>query len=240
HVVPPASAALGDLRLFVPQVAECDCFCRTRLLAGGDDLIAAQRTAFLVGCDTRCLDPLRAICTFFHDAAGSHGDVRIFYGLLSFGKMAVIVPIEPAHLVWTVTLARTRADAAVVDQLIDAFRRVHGGVHGAAHFTGSLLAIHARGRLKKAPGDFPDRRCSSGRRGATTSRVHERPDPSRRRARCSRHYRRKCMHYSRCTDPDRSPFPTRGLEYFRPTRCCSNRDRWSDEASVAASAGCQL
>ena len=71
-------------------------------------------------------------------------------GLLGFGEVAIVVPIEAAHLVGAVARAGARADAAVIDHLVEAFRRVHRRVHRAAHFARRLLAMHAGHRLEIA------------------------------------------------------------------------------------------
>ena len=134
-------------------------------------------------------------------------DVGIFGRLLGFGEMAIVVPVEAPHLVRAVARAGARADAAVVDHLVDAFRRMHRGMNRAAHLARRLLAMHARHRLEDSCADFRHRRCSSGRRAATAFRGRARPGPCRPPARCSRHCRPKRRRCSRCRDRDRSPCP---------------------------------
>src|SRR5262249_17460128 len=116
---------------------------------GGHNLTFADVTAILVGGDPRRLDALGAIGAFFHDAARTHGYVRIVRRMRRrIRRRAVIKPIEAPNLVGAITRAGARADAAVVDHLIDAVGRVHGGVHRAAHLARRLLAVHARHRLE--------------------------------------------------------------------------------------------
>src|SRR5438477_142668 len=59
HVMPAAATALCHDRAFVLQIAERDGLGGAGLLAGGDDLVAAQRPVLLGGRHMRRLDALR-------------------------------------------------------------------------------------------------------------------------------------------------------------------------------------
>src|ERR1051325_2133808 len=135
-------------RIGILQVTEDDRLGRASLLACGDDLVAPQRAALLVGLGMRILDALDAIGTFLHHAARAHRHLRVLRGAFGFGEAAVVVPVEAPHLVGTVARTRVRADAAAVDHLVEAFGRMHGGMHRAAHFARRLLAVHAGHRLE--------------------------------------------------------------------------------------------
>src|SRR4029079_1574630 len=123
---------------------------RAGLLAGGDDLVTAQRPVLLVGGDMCGLPSLRAIAALLHHAARAHSDIRVLYRLLGFGKLAVVVPVEAAHLVGAIARAGACADAAIVNHLIDTLRRMRRGMNRAAHLARRLLAVHARHRLEQA------------------------------------------------------------------------------------------
>ena len=64
----------------------------------------------------------------------------------------VVEEIETSHLIWTIVGAEARADAAVVDHYVEAFRVVHCRAHGTDVLAGSLFTVHAQHRLEEALG----------------------------------------------------------------------------------------
>src|SRR5207248_8540006 len=122
----------------------------TGLLASRHNFALLDPATLLVRRHMRRLDALRAIGALLHHAAGAHGDIGIVRGLARLVEATIVVPIEAAHLVRAVAGAGARADAAVVDHLIEPSRAVHGGVHRAAHLARRLLAVHAGYRLEIA------------------------------------------------------------------------------------------
>src|SRR5207245_10150542 len=57
--------------------------------------------------------------------------------------------VEAAHLVGTVVGAVARADAAVVNHVVESVAAVDRGLHRADHLARRGLAVHARHRLEK-------------------------------------------------------------------------------------------
>ncbi len=64
------------------------------------------------------------------------------------GLSRVLEPVEPPHLVRAVVLAVARADAAVVDLLVDAVGAVHGRQNRADRFARRVVAVLAHHRLE--------------------------------------------------------------------------------------------
>ena len=60
----------------------------------------------------------------------------------------VLKEVEPAHFVRAVVRAVARADAAVVDHVVQAFAAVHRRADGAHRLARRGLAVHARHRLE--------------------------------------------------------------------------------------------
>ena len=90
--------------------------------AGDDIAVLEPAPAFRLGVDFRFLNALHAVRALFHDAAHADGDVRVVHAS-SATSVVVLVPVqevEPANLVGTVVRAVARADAAVVDHVVQA------------------------------------------------------------------------------------------------------------------------
>ena len=120
----------------------------------------------------------------------------------------VVEEVEAPDLVRAVVRAEPRADAAVVDHLVQPIVAVHGGVDRAHVLAGSLLAVLAEHRLDDAPAPHAGRRRSTDRSGSSASRGRGARRPCRRSGRCSRPCTRRRTRCSRCTRRDRSSFPT--------------------------------
>ena len=121
----------------------------------------------------------------------------------------VVEPVEAAHLVRAVVGAVARADAAVVDLLVEALGAVHRGQHRADGLAGRVLAVLAHHRLVHAARGVAVARRSSGRCASSASRGSCAPRRRRRPGRCSRPGRRRRTRSSRCRRRGRSPCPRR-------------------------------
>src|SRR5262249_23485194 len=90
-----------------------------------------------------------AVGALFHDAAAAHGHVRVSTELQA-RRVPVLVQqkVETAHFVRAVVRAVPRADAAVVDHVVQTFVAVNGGAHGADDLARRVLALHARNGLE--------------------------------------------------------------------------------------------
>src|ERR1019366_625572 len=121
---------------------------RAGLLAGCPDLAVPDRPVFLLCGDPRRVDPLDAVGAFFHHASLPHGDVGILLKV-DRGVLlgSVVQEIEATHLVRAVVRAVARADAPVVDHLVQAFTAVDRRTHRAHKLAGRVLAVHTRYRL---------------------------------------------------------------------------------------------
>src|SRR4051812_15491504 len=123
---------LADRAFRVVQVAEDDRARRTGGLAGGDDLSVADAPAFLFRGDPRAGDALQAVGALLHHPAHAHRHFGILLRLEGLGVLlGVLEEIEAPHLVRAVLRAKARADAAVVDLHVEAFRIVHRGADRA-------------------------------------------------------------------------------------------------------------
>jgi len=101
------------------------------------------------GIDAALIDALHAVGALFHDAAAAHADVRVAHHLV-LRRVPILEEqeIKPAHLIWTVVLAVARADAPVVDHIVQAFRGVAGRGYRANNLARRVLALHARDWLE--------------------------------------------------------------------------------------------
>src|SRR5208282_4981246 len=145
--------------VWIVDVAEDDRVGRTGLLAGSlqravfdfELAILANRRDFSVNAVLG--DALHAVGALFHDAAAAHADVGIAHQLV-LRSLPVLEQqkVEAAHLVRTVVRAIARADAAVVDLVVQAFAAMDGRAHRTYQFAGRILALHARHRLEMGPG----------------------------------------------------------------------------------------
>src|ERR1019366_3096627 len=148
RVVPLISLEFGNAAVLIVDVAEDDGFGRARGLAGGLDFAVAHRAVLLLGVDLGRVDALHAVGAFFHHAAAAHRNVRIALQFQAWRfEIAEQEEIEAPHLVGAVVGAVTRAHAAVVDHVVEAFGAVRGGLHGADQLAGRVLAVHAGDRL---------------------------------------------------------------------------------------------
>ena len=156
-------------------------------------------------------------------------------GLRSGSRLGVVPvlveqEVEAPHLVRAVVRAVARADAAVVDHVVQAFRAVRRGADRADELAGRVLALLARHRLVvPSRSSSRPRACprSSGRRGSSASRG--------RVSTCSLPTtgmlfsatgRRSCTRRSRCRTSGRSTCPT-----------CSAASSPTRGSSSASSAG---
>ena len=114
-----------------------------------------DRPVVAFGGAARRADALDAVGAFLHHAARAHRDFRILLGAIGleaeigvFLAVGVSEEVEATHLVGTVRLAETRADAAIVNLQVQPFAVMHRGGHRADRLAGRVLAMHAGHRLK--------------------------------------------------------------------------------------------
>src|SRR5207247_1171119 len=122
------------------QVAEDDGAGRARGLAGGNHLAVGDRTILTLGLDARGADALDAVRTLLHHAAAADRDIRIAQQLQGGRvEVAVLEEVETADLVRTVVGAVARADAAVVDHVVQALVAMHRGADRTYDFARRVL-----------------------------------------------------------------------------------------------------
>src|SRR5689334_14684908 len=110
---------LGHARLRVVEVTEHDGASRATLLASGLELAVGDGATFYACLDSLLLDSLHAVSALFHDAAAADGHVGVHpQPAHGRGLTGVIEEVEAPHLVRTVVAAVPRADAAVVNHLV--------------------------------------------------------------------------------------------------------------------------
>src|ERR1043165_1090429 len=148
-VAPLLRVKPGDLAVRVVEVAEDDGLGRAGLLAGRDDVAVLHPLALLLALDLRVLDALDAVAALLHHAARAHADFRVAHHLEVrrvppvSGHRREEEEVEAPNLVRAVVRAVARADAAVVDHLVEALGAVHRGVDGADALARRVLAVHA-------------------------------------------------------------------------------------------------
>ena len=164
-----AVAETGDLALRIGDIAEHDRIIRTSLLAS--DLERSDRrfagrcwARFHKAGDLGLLDTLDAERAFFHDAAHTNSDVRIFCHLEAvchafFGKrtpikfvdraLVVVEIVKAANFPWAVIRAIAGADATIVGHEIETILAVHGRIHGTNGFARGVFAMLAHHSLRK-------------------------------------------------------------------------------------------
>src|SRR5262249_38264700 len=128
---------------------------RTDLLARGLDVAVGHGTPLLLRRQLRRLDALDAEAALLHHAARPHDDVgvqhhraeRAVHVEVEAIVARVLEPVEAADLVRAVVLAVPRADAAVVDLLVDAVAAVHGREDGTDGLAWRVVAVLAHHRL---------------------------------------------------------------------------------------------
>ena len=149
RVVAWARLQLRHAAVRIVDVAEDDRVGRAHRLARRHDLAVANLATFALGLDARGVDALHAVGALLHHAAAADGDVGIALQL-ELRRVPVLEQqeVEAAHLPRAVVRAVPRADAAVVDHVVQALVAVHGGRDRAHHFAGRVLALLARHRLE--------------------------------------------------------------------------------------------
>src|SRR6185436_4840517 len=103
------------------EISEDDRPVRTDLLTRGPDLSVPDAPPFLLRADPGLDDPLDAVGALLHHPALPDGDVRVV-PLLPLGRLVigVLEEVEAADFVRAVVLAIPRADASIVDHLVQA------------------------------------------------------------------------------------------------------------------------
>ena len=114
-------------------------------MAGRHDISVPNGSVFALGLDAGDVDPLNAVGTFFHHAAGANGDIRVGEEL-GDGRVEICVlkEVESPYLVGTVVGAIPSTDTAVVHHFVQPFRAMCCGAHRTNRLTGCTLAMHAR------------------------------------------------------------------------------------------------
>src|ERR1700676_815093 len=148
----------------VVGVAKHDGLRRAGGLASSYDFPVTDFAVLLFCFDSRVVDALHAVGALFHDAAAAHGDFRIAQEL-ERRRLPILEAekIKAAHLVRAVVRTVARADATVVNHVVQAFRAMHGGTDGANLFAGRVLALLAGDGLEKRLGVI-ERVTLAGRR----------------------------------------------------------------------------
>src|SRR6476661_5458879 len=159
-VIAPASLHLGNAAVWIFKIAEYDCLRRAGLLARGLYLAIGQFAFSLQRNILGQLDPLYAHAAFFHHAARTHRDIwvqnhapeRALHVEIELRIFRVVVPIEAAHLVRAIIRTVARANAAVVNLLVEPLRTGAGGQHRTDCLAWRVLAMLAHHRLVNALG----------------------------------------------------------------------------------------
>ncbi len=123
---------------------------RTGLLAGGADRPVGHGLAAIQRRKAGLIDSLHAERAFLHHPHASDGHLRIesqFLNRILQSRLVIAEEVEPPHLVGAVVRAVARADAAVVDHLVEPVGAVCRCVDGAHRFTWSAVTVLAHHRL---------------------------------------------------------------------------------------------
>ena len=137
--------------VLIHQVTKGHGVCRTGLDTGRDDLSIPDLSPLVFRSVFALHDPLDAEGTFFHDPFLPNSHVRIELPVQGFGP-GEGKPVEATNLVGTVLRTEERADAAVVDLIVEPIHAVMGSKHGADRLAGCIVTVLAE------HGDEPDKR----------------------------------------------------------------------------------
>src|SRR4051812_26090243 len=139
---------LRDARFRIVEIAKDDRVGRAGRGAGGDHFTVLDAAVLALGVDARVVDALDAVGALFHHAAAADGHVRVAQRLEA-RRLPILIEeeVEAPHLVWAVVRAVARADAAVVDHVVQAFRAMRRRADGADQLARRGLALHAGDRL---------------------------------------------------------------------------------------------
>src|SRR5438874_5282847 len=160
HAIPPLLPAQSrHAAARIREVAEDDGVGRADLLARRLDVPVGDGASVALGLELARLNALHAQAALLHHAARADGDVGIQHHLAERAVHVeveavvarVLEPVEPAYLVWTVVLAVPRADAAVVDLLVEDVGAVHGREHRTDRLAWRVAAVLAHHRLHERP-----------------------------------------------------------------------------------------
>ena len=146
-----ASLQLRNPALRVFEVAKDNGLGGACLLACSLDVAIGEITLSLQGNVLGQLDPLHAHAALFHHSPGAHRHIWVQHHAaqgvrhveIKFLVFRVVVPVEAPHLVWAVVGAIARANAAVVDLLVQALRTRGGGQDRADGLARGILAVLA-------------------------------------------------------------------------------------------------
>jgi hypothetical protein len=148
RVVARAALQFGNPRIGIVDIAEGNRLGRTNLLACGLEIAVANIAIFFLCVDARMIDALHAVRAFLHHAAAAHRHVGIPLHSERFGfPIRIQEEIEATHLVRTVVRTIPRADAAVVDHVVQAFVVVDGRIDRTHDLARRSFTMHAGNRL---------------------------------------------------------------------------------------------
>src|SRR5262245_36386786 len=140
---------LRDLARGVVEVAENDRLSGTGRLASGEDVAVADSPVLVLCVDAGLVDPLHAIRAFLHDSTTADRHVRVVQQLKTGSRIIrKLKEIETPHLVGTVIRAVARADATVVNHVVEPLAAVDRRHDWADQLARRVLAVHAGHRLK--------------------------------------------------------------------------------------------
>ena len=139
----------GHAAVRVVGIAKDDGLGRAGSFARGHNFAVGDWAILLFRLDARVVDALHAVRALFHNAAAAHGHFRIAQQL-ERRRLPILEAqeIEAAHLVGAVVRTIARADAAVVNHVVQAFGAVHGRADRANLFARRVFALLARHRLE--------------------------------------------------------------------------------------------
>src|SRR5271163_1012715 len=127
--------------------------CEGQADSSGNDFAVGDRAVLFFRFDARVVDALHAVSALFHNAAAANSDLRIALEL-ERRRFPILEAqeVEAAHFVGAVVGAIPRADAAVVDHVVEAFGAVYGGTDGANLLAGRVFALLAGDGLEEGFG----------------------------------------------------------------------------------------
>src|SRR5256714_10534234 len=138
----------GDAAVGVVHVAEDDGLRRARLGAGSLNLAIAHPSPLALAIDLGALDALYAVGAFLHHAATADRDFGVAQQLQRLCvEILVEQEVEAPHLVRAVVRAVARADAAVINHVVETFGAMHRRADRADDFARRLLALLTWQRL---------------------------------------------------------------------------------------------
>lgn len=143
----------SDTAIRITQVAEGDGIGWASRLTSGTNFTIEHQATLLLRVMLRFADTLDAECTFFHNTAGPHADIRVqsawvaVHGRVAHDIPLMGKPVEASNLVRTGVRAVASSDAAIIGLNVHTFLIMRGRIDWTNRFAGCVVTVLTGNRL---------------------------------------------------------------------------------------------